>query len=141
MPYCLPGLSRSSLRLSFIVDPQRSQTHTGSVDLPFGSGIGPFMRISRLFDWVQFGQRGLGRSWKRGEEGFSMVTEYTPAGVTRERSLPILRRQGRAGDPFYLRGDPRLSFMVRLQRSHAKTRSGPASGGGASGPRIVTSIP
>ena len=82
MLYVLPGFSRSWPRLSFIVDPQRSQTNTGSVDLPFGSGIGPFMRISRLFDWVQFGQRGLGRSWKRGAVGFSMVTEYTPGAAS-----------------------------------------------------------
>ena len=60
---------------SLILVLHRSQTKNRSVD-PAGSGIGPCMKILRPGDWVQFGQRGLPTSRKRGSEGRSMTEAY-----------------------------------------------------------------
>ena len=71
--------SGASLRLlrSLILVLHRSQTKNRSVD-PAGSGIGPCMKILRPGDWVQFGQRGLPTSRKRGGSGLLMTLKHTP---------------------------------------------------------------
>jgi len=70
--------SGASLRLlrSLILVLHRSQTKNRSVD-PAGSEIGPCMKILRPGDWVQFGQRGLPTSKKRGAEGRSVMPKHT----------------------------------------------------------------
>lgn len=124
--YFLPGFSRSWLRLSFIVDPHREQTKTSSLDLSFGSGIGPFMRISRLFDWVQFGQRGIGRSWKRGEEGFSMVNQYNRLEVAASfRARDELLEPGVAAQRVEVRVDLKTSAEQADWQMNSRSHVGP----------------